>query len=149
MTIAVRKQLLGVAATVFIVLLAACTTLQQSDSRTSHFGGSTVGLGDLTTQLHEDMLLRQKMDRFAALASDKYIVMIPGGIMETKQENIEGAKNFNVQSVKFSNVSVRLHGISAVVTGRFVAAPSSIKVTSVKIRVSSFTSGASVPYFGC
>ena len=119
MTIAIRKQLLGVGAAVFIGLLAACATPQQPDSRTSHLGPSAVGLGDLTTQLHEDMLLRHKMDRFAALASDNYIVMIPGGITETKQENIEGAKNFNVQSVKFSNVSVRLHGISAVVTGRW------------------------------
>ena len=119
MTNAVRKQLLKVSAAVIIGLMAACATPQHPDVRGSHLATSAAGLGDLTTQLHEDMLLRNKMDRFAAIASDKYIVMIPGGIRETKQENIDGAGNFNVQSVKFSNVSVRVHGISAVVTGRW------------------------------
>ena len=119
MTITDRKQLPGVTAVFLIGLLAACATLPQPDTRTSHIGPSAAGLGELTIQLHEDMLLRHKMDRFAAIASDKYIVMIPGGITETKQENIKGAKNFNVQSVKFSNVAVHLHGISAVVTGRW------------------------------
>lgn len=119
MTNAVGKQLLRVSAAVIIGLMAACATPHYPDARSSHLATSAAGLGDLTTQLHEDMLLRHKMDRFAAVASDKYIVMIPGGRRETKQENIDGAKNFNVQSVKFSNVTVRLHGFSAVVTGRW------------------------------
>jgi len=119
MTIAVRMQLLGVSAAILVGLLAACASPQPPDSRKSQLRDSAAGLGDLTTQLHKDMLLRHKMDRFAAIASDHYIVMIPGGIRETKQENIDGAKNLNVQSVKFSNVSVRVHGISAVVTGRW------------------------------
>ena len=79
MTIAVRMQLLGVSAAVLVGLLAACASPQPPDSRKSQLRDSAAELGDLTTRLHEDMLLRHKMDRFAAIASDHYIVMIPGG----------------------------------------------------------------------
>ena len=39
--------------------------------------------------------LRKQMNRFAPIASDDFIIMIPDGMLETKQEDIDGAKNFN------------------------------------------------------
>jgi hypothetical protein len=75
------------------------------------------GLAELTIRLHEDMLLRHAMTEFAEIASPEYMVMIPGGRLETKDEDIAGASNFDVESVAFSDVVTRTHGQSAVVTG--------------------------------
>ncbi len=96
----------------FCVFFSACTT-----SREASLESSAEELGALTTQLHEDMLLRHETNRFAAIASENYVVMIPGGYRESKRENIDGASNFNVESVRFSNVAVQTHETSAVVTG--------------------------------
>ena len=119
MTIAAHRYIFGVGAAILIGLLEACTFTQQPGKFGSNLSVSAAELGGVITQIHEDMLLRRKMDRFAAIASEKYLVMIPGGLRENKQENIDGAKNFNVQSVKFSEIAVRAHGTSAVVTGRW------------------------------
>ena len=112
-------QLRGISAVFLLALLSACASVHKPMKATVDMKPAAAGLGDLTTQLHEDMLLRHRMDRFAAIASANYVVMIPGGLRETKQENIDGAKNFNVKSVKFSNVATHTHGTSAVVTGRW------------------------------
>ena len=34
------------------------------------------------------------MNRFAPIASDDFIIMMPDGMLETKQEDIDGAKKF-------------------------------------------------------
>ncbi len=102
-----------------VLLIAACGTSQKRVDSNFDINAAAAGLGELTTALHEDMLLRRKMDLFAAMATDHYVVMVPGGTLETRQENIDGAKNFNVTAVNFSNVVTRTHGRSAVVTGRW------------------------------
>lgn len=102
-----------------VVLLVACASTNKPGEGLFDIKIAAAGLGDLTIQLHEDMLLRKQMKRFAAIASEDFIIMIPGGMLETKQEDIDGAKNFNVESVKFSNVTTRTHGRTAVVTGRW------------------------------
>lgn len=107
----------GMGAVLLMALLSACASAPKPMKATMGMEAAAAGLGDLTTQLHEDMLLRHKMDRFAAIASKNYVVMIPGGRIETKQRDIDGAKNFNVKSVKFSDVTAHAHGTSAVVTG--------------------------------
>ncbi len=103
--------------TVVVMLLigSACTTTETPSP--DDLQAAAVGLGDLTVALHESMLLRHDMDRFRTIASDSYVVMIPGGRLETKEEDIAGATNFDIDSVSFSDVTVRTHSASAVVTG--------------------------------
>ena len=113
------KKLSRFSTAFLFVLLGACASAQKPGEAAVDIKAAAAGLGELTTQLHEDMLLRRQMDRFAAIASDDFIIMIPGGKLETKQQDIDGAKNFNVASVKFSNVTTRTHGRTAVVTGRW------------------------------
>lgn len=72
------------------VLLAACASANKPGEAVADIKIAAAGLGDLTIQLHEDMLLRKQMNRFAAIASDNFIIMIPGGRLETKQEDIDG-----------------------------------------------------------
>lgn len=112
-------QFRGISAAFLLALLPACASAPHPMKASLGIDVATAELGDLTTQLHEDMLLRHKMDRFATIASEDYVVMIPGGRIEAKQRDIDGAKNFNVSSVKFSEVIVHAHGTSAVVTGKW------------------------------
>ena len=111
-----------------MVLVVGCETdadTGNADSENSEEGGPEIvllsdlaeELGPLTTQMQEDMLLRNDMTRYESVMSENYMVMIPGGRLENREEVIAGAVNFDVESVTFSDVETRTHGFTAVVTG--------------------------------
>ena len=100
------------AAVLFSTLACAPTT---NDRAAMELAGEE--LGALTTRLQEAMLLRHDMTEFAEVATEDYVAMIPGGRLETKTQVIQGASNFNVESVEFADVMTRIHDVSAVVTG--------------------------------
>ncbi len=74
-------------------------------------------LKELTVQIHEDMLARNDMSLFSKYATSEYVVMIPNGRYETREESIAGAVNFDLESVSISNVEVHFNASSAVATG--------------------------------
>lgn len=102
---------------VFIAGLTACCLVACTLTASNGSVVDAAGLGKLTADLHENMLLRHDMDRFAEVAARDYMVMIPNGRVESRAQDIAGAVNFHIDALKISNVVTHPYQHSAVVTG--------------------------------
>ena len=76
----------------------------------------TAALARLHQELVESLIVQRDTQLFAERALESFVVIIPGGRLETRAQNIRGAQNFRVDSLRFADVDVRLHERTAIVT---------------------------------
>jgi len=101
-----------------VIAVAGCRS-STYESPEKDLAADSTFLKNLTIQIQEDMLARNEMSLFSEYASSEYVVMIPNGKFETKEQSIGGAGNFHLDSVEISEVQINFGAVSAVVTGKW------------------------------
>ena len=75
---------------------------------------------ELNREINEAMFLRRDAAPLEQVALDDLVVIPPGGFPETKDQVIRGTQNFRIDSISYSDLEVRVHGSTAVLTTRLM-----------------------------
>ena len=92
-----------------IILVPERATAQEEENFTE--------LLDFHRDLVAAMRLRNDTALFAAVALENYLVIPPGGVIETREQALRGISNFDADSVKVQIEMVARHDSTAVLVG--------------------------------
>jgi ketosteroid isomerase-like protein len=100
-------------------LLTACLCLAAPVSASAQSDDDA--LLELNRALFETQLLDQDPSLLRSVSDDSYVVIAPGGVVETRDQVIRGLRAFaGVDSITIENERVVRHGATAVVVNRLV-----------------------------
>ena len=81
--------------------------------------GADAALIDLNRRLFETMILAQSADLLLEVSDDSYVVVAPGGVIESRAQAIRGLSAFaTVDSITITNERAISQGLTAIVLSR-------------------------------
>jgi hypothetical protein len=104
---------LTLSAALALLLALATPALEQADTERT--------LLDLNRQLFETLILERDPSFLRSMSDESYVVIAPGGVIESREQVIAGLKAFTtVDSISIENERVVQSGATAIVLNRLV-----------------------------